>query len=340
MDHRINLEDVLVRASEKRIYLDTLFLLILLLSLFLIFGGKHRGFGIAVFVLVFVFTYNEVGVQRWLFRREHDDQRSEVILRNTTTNIQLPSIVRLAIHLPIIISGFIQAINRMRKDETFRLTREIGASIISQAPEILRYRPLTHPMPKKVIYLMQHVTAVLDNCTFLQFIPEGYRLRVLNKGNANPLGLFPKTSRRHLFGAHFLEMESPEKLKESVRQFVEYMIQDTEPTVYCIWPTGSLWKRGCQNGIEEFKPGAFFMSCFTGIPVTIIHTKVSGLVRNMIVEQSPLHYPPKMERGQGGYLEFYENPQHRSKVLEFRTEMEKLYREMDDRLEEEIGLGD
>jgi hypothetical protein len=114
------------------------------------------------------------------------------------------------------------------------------------------------------------------------------------------------------------------------------MLEDREPTIYCIWPTGNLWKPALRNGIEEFKLGAFYMSCFTRIPVTIIHTKVQGLVRKIIVEQSPLSHPPEIQNLEEEYLKFYENPAHRPTVVQFRDRMETLYREMDDRLEREL----
>jgi hypothetical protein len=187
-------------------------------------------------------------------------------------------------------------------------------------------------MPKKVIYLIQHVGGVLDNLTFLQFIPEGFAFRVLNNSRANPIGLFPKTSRKNLFGAHFIDPENPETLKQSISTFVEYMKGDRDPTIYCIWPSGKLWNGKLENGIDGFKLGAFYMSCFTGIPVCIIHTKFDGFVSKMIVEQSPLYFPPEIKIPERDYISFYENLDHRDLVRGFKDKMERKYRMIDDRL--------
>lgn len=333
---KIHLESLLQRASEKRVYTDVFFLLTLLTLSIFVLGGKTRLFGTLVCGLVFVFLYNETTVQQFFSRTTFDDERDELRLENTTTNLQLPSIARLGLHIPLIVSGVVQSINRTRRDETYALTRELAASLISQTPNSIVYRSLSHRMPRKVIYLMQHVTAVLDNFTFLQFIPEGYRFRVLNKSNANPLGLFPKSSRKYLFGAHFLEMESPEKLRESVRTFVQCMVEDQDPTIYCIWPSGKLWEKNIENGVREFKLGAFYMSCYTGIPITFVHTKVQGLVKNIIVEQTPLIHPPKIEPREADYMQFYHNTLHKPTVVEFRDKIEKLYRELDNHLDKEI----
>lgn len=334
---KIRLEYLLQRASEKKVYIDAVFLFILLLVCIFLLRGRTKIFGTLVYGLVFIFLYNETTVRQLFSRVSLDDERDEFRVENTTTRLQLPSVARVGLHVPFIVSGVVQAVNNTRRDETYTLTRELGTSLVGQAPRTIVYRPLSHRIPRKVIYLMQHVKAVFDNLTFLQFIPEGYRIRVLNKSNANPLGLFPKSSRRHLFGAHFLETGSSEKLKESVRAFVRYMVEDREPTVYCIWPSGKLWERGVENGVKEFKPGAFYMSCYTGIPVTFIHTKVRGLVKNIIVEQTPLIHPPNIEPRESDYIQFHENALHKPVVLGFRDKIENLYRGLDNKLSDEIA---
>lgn len=337
MKGKISIENVLSRASDKRIYLDTLFFLILLLLTIFLTGKRNRLFGVLVCIFTFIYSYNGVTIQQFFEKKVFDEHREQLEVENTTTNLQLPSAARLGLHVPLIISGFIQTVNRARKDETYALTRDLGASLIAHVPERVVYRPISHPLPRKIIYLMQHVTAVLDNFTFLQFIPEGYRFRVLNRSDANPLGLFPKSSRKNLFGAHFLEMGTKEDLKKSVCEFVNYMVTDTDPTVYCIWPTGRLWEKHLENGIQEFKLGAFYMSCFTKIPVTVIHTKIHGFVQRVFVEQSPLFPPPRIQSLESEYIQFYENPAHKPIVTAFRDKIENVYREMDNRLSLEIS---
>jgi len=299
-------------------------------------GSSPRVFGGLLFLLVFIFLYNEVSVEQFLERRTMDNERHEYILQNTTTNLQLPSPVRLILHIPFIISGLVQVGNYARGDRTYELTREFGTSLITQAPNSIIYRPLSGNLPRKMIYLMQHVGAVLDNLTFLQFIPEGYAFRVLNNSNANPLGLFPKFSRKNLFGAHFIDPTSPGSIRESVSTFARYMIEDEDPTVYCIWPSGKLWDSKLENGIKEFKAGAFYMSAYSGIPVSIVHTKFTGLVKKMIVEQTPLVYPPSLDPIERDYNSFYDNVSHKESVNGFRDKIEAMYRAVDGKLSVEI----
>jgi hypothetical protein len=333
---KLDLGVIFERGMERRSIIDFLFLVFLLGMCLWIFGGNRRLFGLFLFVIVFIFIFNEVSVSQSLGIGPYDSDRMEYTLVNTTTPLQLPSMARLALHLPLIICGGIQYINYIRGDKSYRLTKEFGTSLITQAPKRMVYRALSGPLPNKMIYLIQHVGAVLDNATFLQFIPEGYNLRVLNKADANPLGLFPKSSRKNLFGAHFIDPRKPESLKESLTEFVRFMVEDTAPTVYCIWPSGKLWNSKLENGTGEFKPGAFYMSCFTGIPVCFVHTRFKGMIDSMLMEQTPLMYPPDVDHGENSYVSFYENPGYKDLVLGFRDHVEGVYRQMDTRMAVEL----
>jgi hypothetical protein len=334
----LDLKPLFEKAIEGRVLLDFLFLIFLITLCVWVFGGSRRLFGVALILITLIFVYNEMAVEQFINVRNYDSDRREYVLHNTTTPLQLPSIGRLALHLPIIVCGAVQYLNYRRGDSTYSLTREFGTSLITQAPKHTVYRALTGTLPRKMIYLMQHVGAVLDNLTFLQFLPGGYNVRVLNRSDANPLGLFPQKSRKHLFGAHFIDPLNPDTLKESLSRFVQYMVEDEKPTVYCIWPSGKLWNSKLENGVREFKPGAFYMSCYTGIPVSFVHTKFKGLIEEMIVEQTPLIYPPVVQHDEPSYISFYDNKDIKPTVLEFRDRVESVYRDMDKRLTKELAL--
>jgi hypothetical protein len=110
----ITVKDLLERANERKVLVDFLFFSILIAVCLWRFGGTPRIFGGLVFLITFVFVYNEATVQQFIQERSLDEGRREYILQNTSTNIQLPSAVRIGLHVPFIISGIVHMINYIR----------------------------------------------------------------------------------------------------------------------------------------------------------------------------------------------------------------------------------
>ena len=123
-------------------------------------------------------------------------------------------------------------------------------------------------------------------------------------------------------------------------EFIDKMTTEPEtPEVFCIWPSGWAWDYTKKNGIDKFKPGAFYMSAFTGIPVCLVHGRLSKDSKRFIIEQSDIIHPPTFDPLTGGteYLDFYENQENKIIVEEYRARVENLYRETDDRLDREVN---
>ena len=81
------------------------------------------------------------------------------------------------------------------------------------------------------------------------------------------------------------------------------------------------------------------MSAFTGIPLCLVHGRLSKDSKRFIIEQSELIHPPTFDSStkEVNYLDFYENQENKNIVEEYRARVENLYRETDDRLEREVN---
>jgi hypothetical protein len=337
-----DLEDIIHKAEETKVDLDFYTLLAIFLGIWLVF---HRSpemlIAIGILFLVVYGTNETLGIQR-IVQRNLEDQGQEIVIENTSSSpFALSLRYKLALHLPIMFTGIIQTINRFRGDQKFMLSRQLACSLVMNSTNKVVYRTrMTRDPPSKIIFLCQHSSYLFDVFSFWAFLPKTHKLTAFNDVTR---GLKPEiigkiwyAFAQNLCGVYPIDRADKENLKIQVSEFVD-MITKEDNRVFTIWPSGDVWDKSAPNGVRQFKLGAFFMSMFTGVPVCVIHGRMSGDERNYIVEQSDIIYPPEVSDKESTYVQFYENESRRSAVDDYRLRIENIYREMDERIYKELN---
>jgi 1-acyl-sn-glycerol-3-phosphate acyltransferase len=337
-----DLEDIIHKAEETKVDLDFYTLLAIFLGIWLVF---HRSpemlIAIGILFLVVYGTNETLGIQR-IVQRNLEDQGREIVIENTSSSpFALSLRYKLALHLPIMFTGIIQTINRFRGDQKFMLTRQLACSLVMNSTRKVIYRTrMTQDPPSKIIFLCQHSSYLFDVFSFWAFIPKTHKLTAFNDVTR---GLKPEiigkiwyAFAKNLYGVYPINRDDKDNLKTQVSEFVD-MITKEDNRVFTIWPSGDIWDKTAPNGVRQFKLGAFFMSMFTGVPVCMIHGRMSKDETSYIVEQSDIIYPPEVNNKESTYIQFYENESHRGAVDEYRLRVENIYREMDERLYNELN---
>jgi hypothetical protein len=337
-----DLTDIIHRAEGGKVVLDLVFLVVFLLLLWILFGRRTELLIALTAIFLIIYGTNEnMGVQT-ITQYSTDNQWREIIIQNTTTSPFTVSLkYRLIMHVPVIFSGVLQTIHRLRGDGKFELSKRLACSFVINSTGRVVYRSrLGGDPPKKMIFLCQHGSYLIDIFSFWGFIPKDHKLSALNDVTR---GLKPEIIGKiwymlaeNLYGVYPIDRADKQGLKTQVSKFVDVMLED-ENRVFTIWPSGDIWNGREPNGVKEFKLGAFFMSAFTGVPVCVIHGRLSRDETRFIVEQSNLIYPPELNIGEKRYIDFYDNETYRERIDQYRLQVEEVYREMDNRIYKEVN---
>jgi len=344
--------EIVTRAEGTKVALD-LVLLIVVFGVLWIFVRRYTVlFPVLLFLFLIIYSTNEI-----LSTQEIAEQRvtgengeeiiREVMIRNKSTSpFALGFKSKLILSVPLFFTGLVQTINMLRGDRKYNLTKSLSTNLVFQGTQQTIYRSyMNKELPNKVIFVCQHLPYLFDTLGFHTFIPDTHKYTVFNDftmgGMNNTLATaFHVLFCKHLYGAHKFSRRDKSKLKSQLVEFVNMMTAEPEtPEVFCIWASGWAWDYTKKNGIDKFKPGTFFMSAFTGIPLCLVHGRLSKDCKIFIIEQSELIQPPKFDQStkERNYLDFYENQENKNVVEEYRTRVENLYRETDDRLEREVN---
>jgi 1-acyl-sn-glycerol-3-phosphate acyltransferase len=337
-----DLEDIIHKAEETKIILDFYFLLVVFIIIWLLLGRTSGALLAILIVFIAIYGTNEISGVQSISHLNSEYQGQEIVIENMSSSpFALSLRYKLALHLPIMFTGIVQTINRFRGDQKFMLTRQLACSLVMNSTNKVVYRTrMTQDPPSKIIFLCQHSSYLFDVFSFWAFIPKTHKLTAFNDVTR---GLKPEIIGKiwyafaeNLYGVYPIDRADKENLKAQVSEFVD-MITREDNRVFTIWPSGDVWDKTAPNGVKQFKLGAFFMSMFTGVPVCVIHGRMSSDEKKYIVEQSDIIYPPEVSNKESTYVKFYENESHRSTVDEYRLRVENIYREMDERIYNEFS---
>lgn len=340
-----DLIELVKRSEGSKVGLDLLAFAIVLFILWILFSKRPRSFIFFLIIFSVLFASNELLSTQTIYSHHPDDNLTELIITNNSSSPILPKFqTKMILSIPFIFSGVVQTVNMLKGDQKYTLSKILANTLVINACEKIVYRSyLSTPLPTKVIFLCQHIPYLFDTLPFLAYVPDTHKLTVFNDftmgGMSKHLAkaihvLFCK----HLYGAHMISRRDKDTLKTQMADFVKGMIDNPLPHVFSIWPSGWAWRYDQPNGVEKFKPGAFFISAYTRIPVCIIHGRISKDSKRFTVEQSPLIYPPKIRYEEKSYVNFYENLNYRPMVEEYRDKVETVYREMDNRIGNSVSL--
>lgn len=200
-------------------------------------------------------------------------------------------------------------------------------------------------LPNKFIIISQHIQHNLDMLSTMTFVPPGYKIRTLNDFTGG--GAISDTTDRilqrifckPLYGSSKLTRRDNKLMKQELNDFACEMKEEGEPTVYMIWASGRGWDNSLTHGVKEFKSGVFYMSCFSGLPICLVHTRLSSDYQQMICEQSSLIPPPEIpNRGHfPDYQQFYDHHMNSDTVERFRNRMYDLYCGLDRKITRDFG---
>lgn len=340
-----DLIDLVKRSEGSKVGLDLLAFIVVLFILWILFSKRPRTFILFFVVFSILFASNELLSTQTINSHHPDDNLTELIITNDSSSPTLPKFqTKMILSIPFIFSGVVQTINMMKGDQKYILSKILANSLVINSCEKIVYRSyLSTPLPTKVIFLCQHIPYLFDTLPFLAYVPDTHKLTVFNDFTMGGMSkqvatVFHVLFCKHLYGARMMSRRDKDTLKTQMADFVTSMIDNPYPHVFSIWPSGWAWRYDQPNGVEKFKPGAFYISAYTRIPVCIIHGKLSKNSKRFIVEQSPLIHPPAIRYDEKSYVDFYENNNHRPIIEEYRDKVENIYREMDNRIEKSISV--
>lgn len=334
-------ETVLRSSNTGKVVLD-LALLVLVFGLLWIFFRRKTVVFLTLFVLFIIFySLEEVLSAQRVTVKNADGVQEVAVVSQHRSPFHLGFRKMRLVYGSVCMTGGIQLFNLCRGDRRYQLTKTISATLTTNLFDQVTYRSyLKGPLPKRVIFICQHVKDIVDIMFFNTFVPDTHCMTVMNDWNVQEdlafvgYHLFFK----HLYGAYMLNLRDRKRLKSKLIKFASKLTKEGNPEVFCIWAAGHAWDARYANGVKSFKPGAFYMSVFTQTPVCIVHGRNSQDFRKLVVEQSDLIYPPPLGSSQtDSYIEFYNDVVNREPVEGFCREVEMLYRRIDDGLAREVS---
>jgi len=228
-------------------------------------------------------------------------------------------------------------------DSTYSFTKALtNATMLSAAQHVVFKTNINHPLPEKFIIISQHLPNNADMLSIMTFVPPGYKIRTLNDFTGG--GTISDTTDRilqnifcyPLYGSSKLTRSDSEIMKREMDQFANEMLYETKPTVYLLWASGRGWDNRIPCGVREFKKGAVFLSHFSNIPVSIVHTRFSSDLTNMACEQSHFFYPSSQHTNTGSYEQFYEKKKNSNHIDTMCNDLFKHYMFMDSQLQKKV----
>jgi hypothetical protein len=334
----LDLLDLIHRSDGSKVGLDLLAFVVVLFILWLLFRRRPKTFILFFLIFVVIFTSNELLSVQSIESRFVEDFTEIEILNKSASPFTPKFQTKMIMSIPFIFSGVVQTINMIKGDRKYTLSKTLANCLMINSCEKINYRSyLSTPLPTKVIFLCQHIPYLVDTLPFLAYVPNTHRLTVFNDFTMGGMSkavakVFHVMFCKNLYGAHMISRRDKDTLKTQMSDFVDSMINNDHPHVFTIWPSGWAWRYDQPNGVDKFKPGAFYMSAYTNTPVCIIHGKLSKDSKRFIVEQSHLIHPPTISVKEDTYVRFYENMDHRPMIEEYRSNVESIYREMDNKI--------
>lgn len=238
---------------------------------------------------------------------------------------------------------FPQLINYVTGDETYTFTRRAALGhLISSFPEV-HIRSQTSDLPNTVMIVSQHIPCVFDIWGFLAMTSDDHKLDVIQD-------LGPETYKRYLtniylkglYGARPIERTNKEILETQIGKLADDLVSYREGEgkhAVCIWPSGKFWQSEFENGFEKFKPGTFYLSMYSQVPICPVHTRFNR--DKLICMRGGIIQPPKLPSesfGKMDYKTFSREPEIRTLVENYRSKVERIFRNMDNAMCRELNI--
>jgi len=266
----------------------------------------------------------------------------EGILVKNNPLITTPGMIKnMTVSTTTFLSGVMQLYNKLFSDDKFKISKQIVLGHVSSyCPFVeISAKPVT-PLPEKFFIMTQHVPSLVDIFTFLSFVPEGYRMRVVHDVSLNSTvkKIFERVFLNPLYGAIIIDKNNKDSMKSTFETLAFEMIQSPEPMVVVFWPSGRVWNKKYPNGTKQFNPGGFILSAFTNFPSCVVHSRVIDNETRLISRRSEFIPPPSefSEIQPLDYQSFVESCKTgilKSPLDEYRSRVEKVFREMDEEIE-------
>jgi transcription elongation factor Elf1 len=80
------------------------------------------------------------------------------------------------------------------------------------------------------------------------------------------------------------------------------------------------------------------MSLYSGLAISVVHTRLTNGFDKMICEQSPLVHPNKIDSSFDSYNSFYDKYKESELVDNLKNRVLNMYRKMDDRMVHELAM--
>lgn len=237
--------------------------------------------------------------------------------------------------IPFFASGIIHIASAVSRTRKYDLTKMIARGHIMRCSQKVIIRGFDKT-PSRQIILSQHVPGIADVFSFLIFTGNN-SISVIQDLGSSKLAKLTSLFLSPIYGGINIDRTNKELTKYKIQEVADSMKISSDVS-YVLWPSGSMWKDNMKNGIVDFRNGAFYLSMYSQIPLCFVH--VRGNSKIMIIEKSKYISPPPLGNIPPNitYDDFIERPGVKDLVVGFRDEVEKIYREMDDKLYAEINL--
>lgn len=335
--------ELITSALDVKAVIDIV-ILIIIVSLGVTAWRWARYPGIAIVLtsmLVFIYSQTMVS-QTMAVTKFPEDDVTHVVIKNKG-GIKLSPNTRNTGVLGCQFLFFPQLINYVTGDETYTFTRRAALGhLISSFPEV-HIRTKTSKLPKTVMIVSQHIPCVFDIWGFLAMTDDDHKLDVIQD-------LGPETYKRYLtniylrklYGARPIERSNKEILEAQIEKLANDLVSYREGEgkhAVCIWPSGKFWQSRFENGFEKFKPGSFYLSIYSQVPICPVHTRFNH--DKVICVRGGIIYPPKLPTEsfkEMDYKTFSREPEIRTLVENYRSEVERIFRNMDNAMCRELNI--
>lgn len=237
--------------------------------------------------------------------------------------------------IPFLLSGITHmscAVSRTRKYD-FSVMVARGHIMRASRKVIIRGFEST---PERQIILSQHVPGIADVFSVMMFT-GGNNITVIQDLGSSGVAKITSNFLAPIYGGINIDRTNKDLTMDRIHEIAHSMKVESG-TSYILWPSGSMWKTDMKNGIVDFRNGAFYLSVYSQIPVCFVH--VRGNSEIMIIEKSRYVSPPVLADipTNISYENFISHSQVKDAVNIFKKEIENLYRDMDERLENEVKI--
>ena len=347
----------LVEGRTARLLLDIVFVTIVLL----IGWRLIRSIAIKVLLTIFIIW---AFVPYWLIGSSVEELTADgnggyegVLIKNSLLlKHSMPK--NMTVSTTTFLSGIMQLYNKMFGDDKFKVSKQIILGHVSSYCPLVEisakpFNPLpgnvarnlyqipsSNLLPEKFFIMTQHVPSLIDIFTFLNFVPEGYRMRVVHDVSLNSTvkKIFERIFLNPLYGAVIIDKNNKEVMKLAFETLALEMIQSPEPMAVVFWPSGRVWNKKYPNGTKQFNPGGFILSAFTGFPSCVVHSRLINNETRLVSRRSSFVYPPNdlSDPPTADYQSFVEKCRTgnlKSPLEEYRRRVETVYRVMDNEIE-------